>query len=657
MRTLIILLLSSALAFGQNEAILFTVGEEKVTAREFEYLFRKNHQNRPSEFSKAGVGNYLDLYIKFKLKVKEAYRQGLDTTKAFQKEFDGYKKDIRKSFEGTADDADRLAEEAHGRMGYEVRASHILFRCDPDAPPSDTLAVLKRIEGVKKRILAGEDFGTVARQVSEDPSAASNGGDLGYFSAFEMVYPFESAAYNTPVGTVSDPVRTRFGYHLVKVIDKRPSAGEIEIAHIMIRKNGEDPAAREKIFDLAEKLKAGSKWEDLCRENSDDFSNRDSGGKLPPFRKGTYAQSAPLFEEAAFSLKNPGEVTDPVQTTYGWHLIRLERKIPVASFAEMKPTLVRRVSKDERMMYTGIRRIEHLKKSFGYTENRQATDLLVALADSSMLQGTWSYRGDPQLYDQVLFTMAGKSFKTNDFVDFVTAVQAPGPGEPPALMRQLYNGYVAMQADQLSEEKLLRENEDYRMLLQEYREGILLSSIMEAEVWNKASADTAGQRKFFLEHRDQYKASDRVRAKILGTNDEQAFKAAWEKINNGDSLLASGVRKFRTVSDYRLYERGYSKVVDAVPWVLGVHSVTLDKMFYIVDIKSLVQPGLKSLDEARASVISDYQDKLEADWLEMLKTRFTVSLNKRVKNSVIKNLVSEGKNIAPKSPQTNLTLP
>ena len=657
MKTLIFLLLSTALTFGQRENILFTVGEEKITAREFEYLFKKNHQNRPSEFSKEGVSNYLDLYIKFKLKVKEAFRQGLDTTKSFQKEFDGYKKDIRRSFEGTADDAERLAEEAYSRLGFEVRASHILLRCDPDALPSDTLAVLKKIEGVKKRILAGEDFGVVARQISEDPSAPSNGGDLGYFSAFEMVYPFESAAFKTPVGQISEPVRTRFGYHLVKVADKRASAGEVEVSHIMIRKNGEDPAARDKIFDLADKLRAGSRWEDLCKENSDDFSNRDAGGKLPPFKKGTYAQSAPLFEEAALALNTPGEISDPVQTTYGWHLIRLERKIPLAPFSEMKQVLIKRVNKDERMMYTGIRRIEHLKKSFGYFENRQATDRLVDLADSSLLQGTWTYKGDPFLYDQVLFIMAGKNFKTNDFVDFVTAVQAPGPGEPRALMRQLINGYVAMQADQLSEEKLLRDNEDYRMLLQEYREGILLFSIMETEVWNKASADTAGQRKFFLDHRDWYKASDRVRAKILGTPDEQAFKSALEKIKNGDSLLASGVRKFRTVSDYRLYEKGDSKVIDSVPWVLGVHSTTLDKMFYLIDIKSLVQPGLKSLDEARASVISDYQDKLEAEWLESLRSRFDVTLNKRVKNSVTRNLISEGMKIASKPSLINSSQP
>ena len=276
---------------------VFSVANNPVTAAEFIYLYKKNHQNK-ADFTPQKIDEYLSLFINFKLKVEEAKHRGMDTTAAFVKEYNSYKDELRKPYLPDANLTDSLVRLTYNRMKEEIKASHILINLKPDASPADTLKAYNKISEVRNRIVAGEDFSSAAVQYSEDPSAKSNQGNLGYFTAMQMVYPFESAAYQTKKGEISNPVRTRFGYHIIKVFDRRPAQGEVEVSHIMIRTgDGKDnEKAKDNIFSIYEQLQAGMKWEELCKQYSEDPATKDNAGKLRPFGTGAMA-GVPEFEK------------------------------------------------------------------------------------------------------------------------------------------------------------------------------------------------------------------------------------------------------------------------------------------------------------------------------------------------------------------------
>lgn len=640
-------------AFGQGtgpsvragksiDPVLFTAGQQKISASEFEYLFRKNHQNNPNAFSKKGVEEYLNLYINFKLKVSEAYARGLDTTAAFKTEFQGYKNELLKSYLTKRSDSERLVEEAYARMKEEVRASHLLLTLEETALPADTLQVWNQIMDIRKKIMAGEDFASMVKTYSADPGAAQTGGDLGYFSALDMVYSFESAAYNTPPGSVSMPVRSRFGYHLIKVTDRRPAGDPIEISHILVR--ARDEKGLQKIKEAKAKLEAGVNWEDVYKNYSDDQSGAEQLGRLQPFRKGGFDPSAPEFENAAFGLKKAGELSEPVLTSFGWHLIRLEKIMSLPEFSVYAPELKKRISMDERSYLSAVKQLERQKKSFGYTEDAGVISKMLALSDSTLLEGKWQFFGDPDLRSKILFSMDQQPVPVWAFVNFIGEVQQPVPPSvineitPAELMRQMLDGFITVKAMNAEERKLETENESYRMLLKEYREGILLFSIMESEVWKKASADTAGQRSYFNLHSVKYRVGERIRARLLSVSDSVTAVSFLEIFQRGDSITAPDLRKFRSVTPFRNYERGENKIIDKVDWKPGLYRSDEQSGIWLVEIKKLIPPGQRSFQEARASVISDYQDEMEKNWLEDLHNRFPVAVNAKAKKLVFKRL-------------------
>ncbi len=290
-----------------KDSVLLNVAGNNITKAEFERVYYKNNNKENSNDEKS-VREYLDLYINYKLKVKEAEALKMDTAQAFIDELAGYRKQLAQPYLTDKDVNDNLIKEAYDRLQKDVKASHILLKLNPDALPKDTLAAYNRIMKIREKLLKGADFAKMARDSSEDPSAKENSGDLGYFTGMQMVYPFETAAYTTKVGQISMPVRTRFGYHLIKVDDIRPAVGEIHAAHIMIRCTSTDAdsiqkEAKRKIDEINGKLKAGAKFEDMVTQYSDDKGSVSNGGILPWFGTG---KMVPEFEKAAFALKKEG---------------------------------------------------------------------------------------------------------------------------------------------------------------------------------------------------------------------------------------------------------------------------------------------------------------------------------------------------------------
>lgn len=613
----------------------FTIDKQPTYASEFVYLYKKN--NPKTENTDKKIQEYLDLFINFKLKVTEAYTRKMDTTETFKNELRTYSEELKRPYRAEASDINRLTLQAYQRFSEEIKASHILITLAPDASPSDTLKAYSKSEAIRNRILGGEDFEKLARELSEDPSAKLNGGSLGYFTVLQMVFPFEDAAYKLHVGELSMPVRTRFGYHLIKVIDRRPTQGEVEVSHILIRKNtANEKKAKNTVFEVYDQLKAGRVWEEVCKEYSEDPGTKDSGGRLRVFGIGALA-SVPEFEAMAFSLKQPGEISDPFESSVGWHIIRLEKKIPIPPFQEMEATLQRRVARDERVEISKNENRSKRKKQFHFTET-DAKKAFFLLADSALSKGQWKYKGDEVLKNSVLFTVENKNVNVGEFALYIVKNQRPSDVASLVYIMELYNKFSDEKINEAEEVKLLAENPEYRNLLNEYREGILLFSIMEKEVWTKASEDTAGQHRFYNSNISRYHAGDRIEARIFATSDQNFLMEIKKRISEGDTLRESDLRKFNSVQKMRNYEKGESKVIDKISWTMGIQETELDGMHYLVEVNKLVLPGSKSFEEARANVISDYQDYLEKNWMDQLKKKYSVKINSKGKRFVFTEL-------------------
>ena len=285
----------------------------------------------------------------------------------------GYRSQLAQPYLSEDNTLTFLKKEAFDRLQYEVRASHILIKSDLKDSPEDTLKAYNKAMKLKKSIKNEKQFAAMAETHSDDPSAEQNKGDLGYFTAFYMVYPFESAAYNTAVGEVSDPVRTRFGYHLLFIHDKRPSNGNMTAAHILIStdpdiSSAEDP--KEKADEIYKKIKSGEvSFEEMAENFSDDPRSARQGGLLPTFSVGRMVKE---FEAAAYQLENDGDISEPSKSPYGWHIIKRIKKELNTDYKTMEPELAQKVKKDSRSKLTETASIKKIKKDYGFKENPNA---------------------------------------------------------------------------------------------------------------------------------------------------------------------------------------------------------------------------------------------------------------------------------------------
>ncbi len=295
----------SQLAYPQttpsNDQVLIQIGNSDYSLSEFDYYFLKNTERPSQEAAKKATNEYLDLFINFKLKVQEALSMKMDQEEGFIMEFDGYKAQLIEPFLSTSKVNEDLIKEAYDRLQYEIAATHILIKPKDNNSPDDTLQTFNQLVELKKRIQNGEDMASLAKKYSHDRSAANNGGYLGYFTAMQMVYPFENAVYSTPVGEVAGPFTTRFGYHIVRIEDKRPARGQAKAAHIMVRYTQEpesEEKARLKVNSIYQSIQEGKDWNELCKLYSDDKNTSSNGGELKWFGTG---QLVPEFEDMAFS--------------------------------------------------------------------------------------------------------------------------------------------------------------------------------------------------------------------------------------------------------------------------------------------------------------------------------------------------------------------
>jgi peptidyl-prolyl cis-trans isomerase SurA len=613
---------------------VLTIENKNISLEEFKNVFYKN--NNDTELTKKYLDEYMELFVNFKLKVREADELGMDTIAAFVSELDGYRLQLAKPYLKNKEFDENMLVEAYERMKQDVKASHILIAVDEKATVKQEKEAYDKVLAIRSQIIANTiSFSDAAKNNSDDKSAISNGGNLSYFTAFMMVYDFETAAYKTEIGEISMPVKTKYGYHIIKVTDKREAVGEVKVAHIMFKSGqGADEKklneAKDNINKVVELLSKGEEFADVAERFSEDRSTAVKGGSLPAFGVG---KMVPEFEMVAFGLKDVGDISAPFRTEYGWHIITLLERKGFPEFEEVKADLKRKIERDSRgelrkqALYAKLHKTyKVVNKPATYTAFRKGAANAVAL-------GTFSTSKE---HTATIVTINGKVVAVSSFVNYILLNQTAGSN-----IDAMYTAFVNKELLAYEESQLETKYPEYKALLQEYREGILLFDLTNAKVWTKAVEDTIGLQKFYTENISNYVWENRADATVYScidlTTAKHVKKAIYKKhrgnITDAEMLIVANTDSPLSLQiSTKKFVKGENEYVDAVEWKAGIAGdiKTKDGSYIIVDIHEVLASGVKELNDTKGKVISDYQNTLEAEWIASLKVKYSVSINKEV---------------------------
>ncbi|WP_160268162.1 peptidylprolyl isomerase [Dokdonia donghaensis] len=627
----------SFVSLGQQE-VLLKVNNDEVTTVDFVRVYEKNlalindaEENSPEQ--------YLDLFIDYKLKVQEAYRKGLHNKASYKKEIASYRTQLAKDYLNDVQVTDKLVEEAYNRTKNELRARHILVRVRPDALPKDTLTAFNKLLEARKRIVAGEDFAFIARKYSEDPSAKQNGGDLGWFKAFKMVYPFENAAYTTKINEVSQPFRTSFGYHIVQPTASRIAQGSVQVAHIMIALKQKDSSiiAEGKIKEVRALLAKGAAFETLALNYSDDKNSAKKGGVLSAFEKGQLSSSK--FENTAFDLKKVGDISEPFKTKFGWHILKLIKKNPVLSFEKMKPSLTKRVTKDSRARVLSQELNTRLREQYNITQEQEIVSYFTSVL--------------PEVYEEKLnvFTdgnaLLREALKVGDQVythkDIAQALEkkyrkAPYVSRDYFVKREVEN-FVNNALITYHKLHLEEQDSDFGLLIKEYKEGLLLFDLLKTEIWDKAQKDSVGLKTFYINNIERYNASQTFTTRVFTTSQKKIASTYLKRNTQGEnSNSVLSVLKKKHDSPIIVTLKDFVKEDLPMTGVVRIGDKELLKEgenYLVYEVVSINEAMTNTLQNVRGQVMSDYQKFLEDTFVNRLREDSNITVNKTVLNKLI----------------------
>jgi peptidyl-prolyl cis-trans isomerase SurA len=631
---------SISYAQSQNKEILFTIDDKPYYTDEFVRVYNKNLDLVKDE-SQKDLDRYLDLFIGYKLKINKANKLGLQNNNRYINELKSYRTQLSKSYTSDTKVTNALIEEGYNRLKKEIKASHILFLVDENASPADTLKAYNQALDIRKKALSGEDFATLALQYSQDPSAKENKGDLGYFSAFRMVYPFENTAYKTPKNQISLPVRTKFGYHLIKVEDVRDNRGEVTVEHIMILKPTtnevkEDEKAKKTIQDIYAKLNQGENFESLAKQFSEDKNSALKGGLLPKFSSGQL--SSEEFENASFGLKEPNSYTEPFQSQFGWHIVKLIEKNPIKTLPEMERELDAKIRKDDRSRLITNSLVEKLRKKYTIVRDEKLYTLIKSVVTDKFYSNEWNLPENKKDFNKPLFKIENKEITGLSFLAFLEAKQKNNLKIKPLfkLIDQLYTNFVEEQITNYYNDNLEKEFPEFENVMTEYRDGLLLFDLMEKEIWDRAKQDTLGLKNYFETNRTNYQWKKRAEVLIVSSTKEPIIKKAKAFLKNNKSIdFIKQTLNTNGEVNVMIKEETLEENSPAIPATFkfneGLSPIYKDGNFYFINkVLKVIPAGNKTLDETRGKLINDYQQYLEDNWVANLKKEFKININENV---------------------------
>ncbi len=631
-----------------SDKMLMTVAGKAVSAGEFIRMYKKsNVAEIPSN-----IDDYLQQYIIFKLKVADAISEGLDTTKAFRNEFNGYRNQLAQNYLTDTGVREKLLQETYKRSLTEINARHILINCSPSAKPEDTLTAWQKAADIKERIITGESFEQVARATSDDPSVKINGGNLGYFTVFQMIMPFEDAVYNLKTGAISNPVRTPFGYHIIQVTDKRPARGKILVAHIMKAAPpgiGEDEAkkAEETIKLIYKEVQEGASFSELARKYSDHKESAANGGNMNWFGTGEIISE---FTEAAFSIPNAGQYTKPIRTPYGWHIIKLLDRRPHGSFEQTRSYLESKINQSHLNSLSKKSFTDKLKAEYKFRINQPAYRWLVNNTDTLIIRGQAKYKRE-YMPSANLYSFADQRFTVKEFAAYI---ERRGlmiiTDDPVSFVNQSIETCVSDQIIKYENSILETKYTDFRYLMKEFHDGILLFEISGKKVWNRINEDSTGLRRYYEHHKNENLTRKGIEAKIYtlrSPGKEKKLLSTYRKYSRKNECDELMLEKFNSDNDSVLvitegqWFTGDDPELEKIKWTKGIQVYTINNYPSIVAISRVIEQEPLPFEEVAGDMLMGYQDYLESEWIMQLKSKYPVNVDDRIFLEIKKSLNNE----------------
>jgi peptidyl-prolyl cis-trans isomerase SurA len=646
--TVLILTFLPNFVFGQsNKDILFSVAGKPVEVEEFEYIYKKTNGPQAT-YSRESLEEYLDLYIKFKLKVQRARDMQLDTIMALSRELEDYRRQLADTYLVDKEVTDKLVVELYERMQIEREVAHILFKFKPNANAKDSAEVKDRAARVMEILRKGGDFDRMAVGQSDDQNAKETKGNIGYLSAMlpNGFYSLENAIYHTPIGKVSEIVESPMGLHIVKVLNERPARGEMEVAHILIRDSENSPIkdAEQRIIQIWTQLNDGASFETLANEYSEDLTSASKGGHLGFFGINRYEQS---FEDAAFSLTMDGTYTNPVKTRIGWHIIKRISHKGIDQLPKIKNRLQGQIKQDQRFERSKRNMISKIQEDAEFNENPEVLQQYIKTLDNEFLSYKWK---GSEIPTQTMFALKNDmAINTDDFNEFLLRnqrkrLQMSRDSNVYETATILYQEFIDESMIKYAERKLEVKYPEFKALMREYEEGILLFEAAKLLIWDKASQDTIGLTAFHKKNNSRYMWDERAQIadyKIKTTNSKLAdkiYKFASKK--SSDKVLKKFNKKEEIVTvEFKTVEKTNTKMLGELNWnansITALKSIDQSPNYTFSKVEKIIPSKPKTLNESRGPAIADYQDHLEKEWIDELRSKYSVEVNHKVLDRMI----------------------
>lgn len=670
---------------AQSDPVLVEIGGQKIHKSEFMKEFLRSIGQSPEAAPTActyekrqALEEYLELFVNYRLKLTDAYLNQFDTIKSIKRELSGYRKELAAPYLIDSATMQMILREAYDRNRYAIHASHILIRVDKNAAPADTLAAYKKAIEVYAKANAGGDFNKLAIEYSDDPSAKGdlgqgmqrrgNAGDLGTFTVFQMVYPFESAAYALEPGQVCKPVRTQFGYHIIKLHEKIPFFGKCTLQHIWV--SSKNPNAQQVANDAYIQLKEGKDFAAVAKNYSDDRA--ENGGYTPNLDM----NQMPVEYVSHVSSLKEGEFSEPFRTVMGWHIVRLVKKDALPPFEDMVPVYQQRLARDQRNTAPKEEFAMHCKDRYGFTDYTKmyekkskknpkpkalaSLDEAVAAMTDSVYRMRWHY-SDTMVTDmRPLFKLGNKEYTCVDFLKYIEKNQSMvrNMGDYATYINGRYKDFTNDMAVAYADENLEVEHPEFKELLDEYRHGLMIFSYNDKLVWGKAIKDTLGLKQFYKDNVTKHSMDNpeddpyfwNTRANVINIvffdsisvkpakakkivakymsgkiNKEEMF-AQLEKAGKGEIVPFQ--------AETSVVEEGNSSLLKNNEYKTGVYERSEKKGYRILVVDEVMMPAAKGLMEARGYYINDYQNYLDAQLVKKLRTCYGVKIHQDVFDAI-----------------------
>jgi len=630
-----LILTTSCLIQAQDfeNKVLLEVQGKSIMADEFIHIYQKNLNVLSNEASDERLEDYLELFLHFHLKLTDARSKGIQDEDKFQNEFNKHYKQLADNYIANGEVTDEVIEETYQRLIKEVRVSHILVTVPQNASHSDWEKAHLEAKRIKQKIdTRNNSFEDIAIKFSQDPSVKENKGDMNWFKAFKMVLPFEDASYRLEVDEISEPVKTQFGYHIIKKTGERESVGKLKVAHIMLLNNSSKDSTKnkEQIFKIYEQLKSGDNFEDLAKLFSEDKNTADIGGELPPFEVGEI--NAKTFEEKAFALVDIGDYTEPFETQFGWHIVKKLGEIQVEDLTAIKEDLKRKIKTSNRVKLLNDRIKENIISHYDVTIDQQAIEFFTNLVDERIHKAKWKMDKEDVDLSATILKIDELEYKYSDFSNYIEKNQIGFTGKRPieVIIEEMFSKFTYSKLVEYHKPNLTNLDRDFELNVNEYKHGLLIFELMEREIWDTAKTDTTGLESYYNAHIEKYVSPEKINGTAYTFENKKQAKKFLKQVSKKGKNPEEALSNSKKGMEKELNEVPLNELnIEAINSLdLGYQNYYKDSNKYVVlHVEELLPRTTKKFEEVRGQVISDYQNLLEKQWIEDLKAKYSFKIN------------------------------